>query len=77
VETLPSTLCAVIPKASAALVAPVFIKGSASATIYQLTNGTRVTMTSGAQMTALAAPNTPVWQTMTDAFVTSIPRPSS
>jgi hypothetical protein len=75
IEMLPSSLCAVIPKALSALVAPVFIKGSASATIYELANGAKTQMQSFAQMSSLAAPNSPVYESLTDAFVMSITAP--
>jgi hypothetical protein len=72
VETLPSTLCAIIPVSATALPPVVFIKGSA-ANIYELTGGQKDAVTSFAQMVTLSSPSAPTWLTLNDSYMGAIP----
>jgi len=72
VETLPATLCAVVPVSTTPLPSAVFIKGSA-ANIYQFTGGKKDSVTAYSQLVALSAPHAPTWLTINDTYLAAIP----
>ena len=62
-----------LPKNATALTSPVFIKTSASATIYALTAGQKRAILSGAGLTAQAAGNPVVILTVNAPWLATVP----
>jgi hypothetical protein len=73
VSSLPTALCAVIPKSGTTLSGVVFVKSSASPVIYLLENGRKRPILTWATLVALAGTDPLVIYTLNSAFVASIP----